>query len=43
MTKHKTGTREDWLAARVQLLKAEKRGTNKATFYERGEPIPRAQ
>src|SRR5919204_4239887 len=24
MTKHKTGTREKWLAARLQLLKAEK-------------------
>jgi hypothetical protein len=24
MTKHKTGSREEWLAARVELLKAEK-------------------
>ena len=24
MTKHKTGTREEWLAARLELLKAEK-------------------
>jgi len=24
MTKHKTGTREEWLAARIELLKAEK-------------------
>jgi predicted dithiol-disulfide oxidoreductase (DUF899 family) len=24
MTKHKSGTREEWLAARVDLLKAEK-------------------
>jgi predicted dithiol-disulfide oxidoreductase (DUF899 family) len=24
MTKHKTGTREEWLAARFELLKAEK-------------------
>jgi predicted dithiol-disulfide oxidoreductase (DUF899 family) len=24
MTNHKTGTREEWLAARLELLKAEK-------------------
>jgi predicted dithiol-disulfide oxidoreductase (DUF899 family) len=24
MTKHKTGTREQWLAARLELLRAEK-------------------
>ena len=24
MTKHKTGTREEWLAARIELLQAEK-------------------
>jgi len=24
MTKHKTGTREEWLAARLELLEAEK-------------------
>ncbi len=24
MTKHTTGTREEWLAARLELLKAEK-------------------
>jgi len=24
MTKHKTGTRAEWLAARLELLKAEK-------------------
>src|SRR2546425_696463 len=27
MTKHKTGTREEWLAARLELLKAEKEHT----------------
>ena len=29
MTKHKTGTREEWLAARVELLKAEKELTRR--------------
>jgi predicted dithiol-disulfide oxidoreductase (DUF899 family) len=29
MTKHSTGTREDWLAARVELLKAEKEHTRR--------------
>ena len=29
MTKHKTGTREEWLAARLELLKAEKELTRK--------------
>jgi len=30
MTKHKTGTREDWLAARLELLKAEKELTHRS-------------
>ncbi|HXF47887.1 MAG TPA: DUF899 domain-containing protein [Verrucomicrobiae bacterium] len=30
MTKHKTGTREEWLAARLELLKAEKELTRKS-------------
>src|SRR5260370_447634 len=30
MTKHKTGTREEWLAARLKLLKAEKEFTRKS-------------
>src|SRR5947208_10181404 len=30
MTKHKTGTREQWLAARLELLKAEKELTRKS-------------
>jgi len=29
MTKHKTGTREEWLAARIELLKAEKELTRR--------------
>src|ERR671915_277719 len=29
MTKHKTGTREEWLAARLELLKAEKEFTRR--------------
>ena len=33
MTKHMTGTRKDWLAARIELLKAEKEHTR------RGEPV----
>src|SRR5256885_10805060 len=30
MTKHKTGTREQWLAARLELLKAEKEVTRRS-------------
>src|SRR5881398_478519 len=30
MTKHKTGTREQWLAARLELLKAEKELTRQS-------------
>src|SRR5437868_14286923 len=30
MTKHKTGTREEWLAARLELLKAEKELTRRS-------------
>src|SRR5260370_34445492 len=30
MTKHKTGTREEWLAARLDLLKAEKEHTRRS-------------
>ena len=29
MTNHKTGTREEWLDARVELLKAEKEHTRR--------------
>ena len=30
MTKHKTGTREQWLAARLELLEAEKELTRRS-------------
>ena len=30
MTKHNTGTREQWLAARLELLKAEKELTRRS-------------
>ena len=30
MTAHKTGTREDWLAARLELLEAEKALTRRS-------------
>ena len=30
MTKHKTGTREEWLAARLELLKGEKELTRRS-------------
>ena len=30
MTKHKTGTREEWLTARLELLKAEKELTRRS-------------
>ena len=30
MTKHRTGTREQWLAARLELLKAEKELTRRS-------------
>ena len=30
MTDHKTGTREEWLAARLELLKAEKALTRRS-------------
>jgi predicted dithiol-disulfide oxidoreductase (DUF899 family) len=29
MTEHRTGTREDWLAARLELLAAEKEHTRR--------------
>src|ERR1041385_2080384 len=36
MTKHKTGTREQWLAARLELLKAEKELTRRSDELARG-------
>ena len=35
MTKHMTGTREEWLAARLELLKAEKELTRRSDELER--------
>jgi predicted dithiol-disulfide oxidoreductase (DUF899 family) len=41
MTKHKTGTREEWLAARVELLKAEKELTRKSDeLVQRRQELP---
>jgi predicted dithiol-disulfide oxidoreductase (DUF899 family) len=36
MTKHKTGTRKEWLAARLELLKAEKEFTRRSDELARG-------
>jgi hypothetical protein len=33
MAKHKTGKNEEWLAARLELLKAEKIGTKQSAFF----------
>ena len=33
MAKHKTGKNEEWLAARLELLKAEKIGTKQGAFF----------
>jgi predicted dithiol-disulfide oxidoreductase (DUF899 family) len=35
MTKHRTGTREEWLAARLQLLEAEKELTHRGDALAR--------
>ena len=35
MTKHKTGTREEWLAARLELLEAEKELTRRSDALAR--------
>src|SRR5262245_41804230 len=41
MTKHKTGTREEWLAARLELLKAEKEVTRRADeLAQRRQELP---
>jgi hypothetical protein len=40
MTKHRTGTREEWLAARLELLKAEKELTRRSD--ELARQFPRA-
>ena len=36
MTDHKTGTREEWLAARLELLEAEKALTRRSDEYGAG-------
>src|SRR5918911_1665228 len=41
MTGHKTGTREEWLAARLELLKAEKELTRRSDeLAERRQQLP---
>jgi predicted dithiol-disulfide oxidoreductase (DUF899 family) len=41
MTKHKTGTREEWLAARLELLKAEKEFTRRSDqLAQRRQDLP---
>src|SRR6266567_4309385 len=41
MTKHSTGTRKDWLAARVELLKAEKEHTRRGDeLAQRRQELP---
>jgi predicted dithiol-disulfide oxidoreductase (DUF899 family) len=41
MTKHKTGTRQDWLAARLDLLKAEKELTRRSDeIAQRRQDLP---
>ena len=44
MTKHMTGTREEWLAARLELLKAEKEATRRSDeVAERRQELPWVQ
>jgi predicted dithiol-disulfide oxidoreductase (DUF899 family) len=41
MTKHKTGTREEWLAARLELLKAERELTRRSDeLAQRRQELP---
>src|SRR6476620_9646379 len=41
MTNHKTGTREEWLAARLELLKAEKELTRRGDeLAQRRQELP---
>ncbi|AUX45969.1 uncharacterized protein SOCE26_074710 [Sorangium cellulosum] len=44
MTAHRTGAREDWLAARLELLEAEKELTRRsdALASTRSKPAPRS-
>ena len=43
MTKHKTGTREEWLAARLGLLKEEKELTRRSDEMARRQELPRVR
>src|SRR5918995_841305 len=43
MTKHKTGTREEWLAARLGLLKEEKELTRRSDELARRQELPRVR
>ena len=44
MTKHKTGTHEEWLAARLQLLEAEKELTRRSDEVAgRRQELPRVR
>jgi len=41
MTKHKTGTREEWLATRLELLEAEKELTRRSDeLAQRRQELP---
>jgi predicted dithiol-disulfide oxidoreductase (DUF899 family) len=40
MTKHKTGTREEWLAARLELLEAEKELRRSDELARRRQELP---
>ncbi len=40
MAKNKTGTREEWLTARLKLLKAEKIGTKQGAFFSADSATP---
>jgi len=40
MAKHKTGKNEEWLAARLELLKAEKIGTKQGAFFSADSATP---
>ena len=41
MTKHRTGTREEWLAARLELLQAEKELTRRSDeLAQRRQELP---
>ncbi len=44
MTDHKTGTRDEWVAARLELLKAEKEHTRRGNeLARRRQELPRVR